>query len=157
MFNWHGFCKDLILTIVKICHQCLLCRIHFGNSNLTFKKWQGSVPTPTADIHSTGTMATVGFHLLRIWLISRKPKCYPTEISINQLQCWKGPVFTIKVLQKNTALKIWWDPGLVEIFCRAATRDWDWSSKYMSHLTTFINLPLSLFLPYIFHICNGLK
>ena len=42
-------------------------------------------------------MATVGFHLLRICLISRKPKCYPTEISINQLQCWKGPVFTIKV------------------------------------------------------------
>lgn len=86
-----------------------------------------------------------GFPLFRIWLISRKPKCYPTEISINQLQCWKGPVFTIKVLQKNTALKIWWDPGLVEIFCRAATRDWDWSSKYMSHLTTFINLPWNLF------------
>ena len=99
-----------------------------------------------------------GFHLLRICLISRKPKCYPTEISINQLQCWKGPVFTIKVLQKSTALKIWWDPGLVEIFsgeiwqpepmadhghCRAAPRDWDWSSKYMSHLTTFIILPLS--------------
>lgn len=64
-----------------------------------------------------------------------------------KLQCWKGPVFTIKVLQKNTALKIWWDQRLVEIFCRAATRDWDRSSKYMSHLTTFINLPLSLFLP----------
>ena len=111
------------------------------------RKWQGSVPTPTAGIHSTGTMATVGVHLLRIWLISRKPKCYPTEISINQLQCWKGPVFTIKVLQKNTALKIWWDQGLVEILCRAATSDWDRSSRYMSHLTTFINLPLSLFQP----------